>query len=369
MGNVIEINGRKYDAATGKLLGSDAAAKHQKAATSHAVSVDGMVGRKKPAPSRVSTPKVASKSVQRSQTLMRTAVKKPQPKTSAKPTSISGITKSHLGVSRQRLQSATSTQRSPLVTHFGGPEQSRNNTVVKKIQHMPVKKPEPAQHHTAHSSAVHTAKSSESHAVLKTDSAHTPVVHKQRNAAAAKMIEAALANATAHEQPLHQKTRRRHKIAHRLGVSARAIAISSTVLAGVLLGGFFAIQNVPNLSMRVAAARAGFDATMPGYSPSGFGFKGPINYSPGQVVISFKSATDNREYELTQRASNWNSDALLANFVAVNGQQYQAYKDRGRTLFIYGKSNATWVDNGIWYQIEGESQMTTDQIIRVAASM
>ena len=126
---------------------------------------------------------------------------------------------------------------------------------------------------------------------------------------------------------------------------------------------------MPNLSVRVAAARAGFDANMPGYKPSGYSFSGPINYSPGQVTITFKSNTDNKAYSVTQRASNWNSDALLSNYVVAENKQYQTYLDRGRTLYIYDGSNATWVDNGVWYQVEGDAEITTDQLVRIAASI
>jgi hypothetical protein len=121
--------------------------------------------------------------------------------------------------------------------------------------------------------------------------------------------------------------------------------------------------------MRIAAARAGFDASMPAYKPAGFSFKGPINYSAGQVVVSFNSNTDDRQYSVKQQESSWNSDALLSNFVVANNSQYQTYIDRGRTLYIYDGSNATWVDNGVWYQVEGPSDMTTDQLVRIAASI
>jgi hypothetical protein len=183
------------------------------------------------------------------------------------------------------------------------------------------------------------------------------------------MLDRAMQNASSHEQsaPVHHK--KRSKLSKKLGISSKAIAMSTAVLAGVLLGGFFAVQNVPNLSMRIAAARAGFAAEMPGYQPAGFSFKGPINYSPGQVTITYKSNSDSRTYDVTQHASNWNSEALLANYVQTEGKQYQTYLDRGRTLYIYDGSNATWVDDGVWYQIEGESNMTTDQLIRIAASI
>lgn len=371
MGNVIEINGKKYDAATGKLLSSQDASKVVKQApqtasttkTQHrsGISVDGMMGRRR---TPTTAPAKATKQVQKSQTLMRSAVKKPSP--TVKPASAPSITKAHLGQVKKRQQTAQEIKQNPLISHYGDQASARSH-VVKKIGHLPVKQPtavpKPAPQH-APPTITHTAS--------KVGKAASQGSVEKKNLVAAKMIESALANATAHEQPHvthHHQTKRRHRIARRLGISARAVAISSTVLAGVLLGGFFAIQNVPNLSMRVAATQAGFDATMPGYKPSGFSFKGPINYSPGQVTVSFRSNTDSRQYELTQRASNWNSEALLANFVLENKQPYQAYEDRGRTLFIYGKSNATWVDNGIWYQVEGNSQLSTDQLIRIASSM
>jgi hypothetical protein len=184
------------------------------------------------------------------------------------------------------------------------------------------------------------------------------------------MLDKALASASSHEAetPIHHK-KKRSKLGKKLGISPKAASISMAVLAFVLLAGFFTVQSVPNLSMRLAATRAGFDATMPGYQPTGFSFKGPIKYSPGQVTISFKSNTDGRQYDVKQQASNWNSDALLSNYILAEGKTYQTYLDRGRTLYIYNGSSATWVDNGVWYTVEGESNMTTDQLIRIAASI
>jgi hypothetical protein len=145
-----------------------------------------------------------------------------------------------------------------------------------------------------------------------------------------------------------------------VGVILLSIAISSVLLA---------TRYVPNFALRVAATRAGVAASMPGYKPSGYAFRGPVNYSKGQVVITFKATTDDRNFSLSQQASNWNSDALLANYIEAHNKQYQTYLDRGRTLFIYDKSNATWIDDGVWFKIEGDSDLTTDQLIRIAASM
>jgi hypothetical protein len=357
--NVIEINGKKYDATTGKLV--DNARTPMKASLRPAQNIGSIDGfsRKKPTtvnaitkPSKISPARRqavhATKPVQKSQTLMRSAVKKPVPKTIQQPVS-SDKKISSLGLSPHRFEAAKNTPTNTQVYRYGAQPQ-HSNSVVMKLQPLTVKKEEEVLTHAVPATKVF-------------------IQQKPHMSAAAKMIEKSLASATAHEHPQHEAPKKHRKFAHKLGISARTMAISSTVLAGVLLGGFFAVQNVPNLSMRVAAARAGFDANMPGYNPSGFSFKGPINYSPGQVTVSFRSNTDSRNYDVTQRASNWNSDALLANYIIEEDKQYQTYLDRGRTLFIYDGSNATWVDNGVWYQIEGESDMTTDQLVRVADSI
>jgi hypothetical protein len=278
---------------------------------------------------------------------MRNAVKKPT--ASPKQHSEKVDYKAQLGSRYSRSKSAMEIAKSPKVHRYE--HHTTSSSLVKKVQPLEVKKHTP-------------------HVVPNSDSRHSQHPNqKPHMSAAAKMIENSLANATAHEHPIHKLPKKRGRFAKKLGVSSRAIAVSSTVLAGILLGGFFAVQNVPNLSMRVAATRAGFDARMPGYSPSGFSFKGPINYTAGKVTISFQSNSDDRNYAVTQTASNWNSDALLANYILQEDKQYQTYVDKGRTLYIYDGSNATWVDNGVWYQVEGESAMTTDQLIKIASSI
>jgi len=344
--NVIEINGKKYNAITGKLLSEQSKASKK--------STDGLVNnanhKKTKARKKASHVK---KKPNKSQTLMRSAVKKPvvkHKKKVKKVASVAGIRKPTLKTPKHRISKASAAKKSTMISHFG--DMTSRSSVIKKVQHLPVKK----QRMNPAVQTTHTAPA------IKEEPINPGSV------TAARLIEKALSNATSHEQPVHHRKKRK-KITRKLGVSAKAITLSSTVLAGVLLGGFFAVQNVPNLSMRVASARAGFSATLPDYHPSGFSFAGPINHTPGQITVSYQSNTDDRSYQLTQRASNWNSDALLSNFVVASNQQYQTYLDRGRTLFIYDESNATWVDNGIWYQIEGKSQMTTDQLVRIAASM
>ena len=355
----IEINGKKYDAATGKQLQSSASSASTVTSISpkqNSGSIDGFSRRKTTARTPANH---AAKSTQKSQTLMRKSVKKPDAPSPVNKAE-NHISKSSLGQQPRRVASARLTTKSPHVQKYGA--FAHRSSIIKQHAELPVKQ-EPSQIHKSQPLArVATA---------------TPVISQttpaqKRKLMTERMIESALDNSQSHEQVHHapkQLKKRRKSLAKRLGVSTRSMAMSSAALAAVLLAGFFALQNVPNFAMRVAATRAGFDAELPDYKPAGFSFKGPINYSAGKVTVSFRSNSDNRAYDVTQQSSKWNSDALLSNYVVAENKQYQTYQDRGRTLYIYDGSNATWVDNGIWYQIQGESNMTTDQLIRIASSI
>ncbi len=202
------------------------------------------------------------------------------------------------------------------------------------------------------------------------ESGKSTLKHSKAPSKTSDLLEKALEAARGHtEAPYQHRLSPIKRLSKRLGVSGRATAIGTAVLAGLLLGGFYAYQNVPNLAMRMAASRAGFKAGMPSYAPSGFGFNGPVQYSSGQVVVNFKSRSDERFFHITQQATNWNSDSLLNNYVLASGKQYQTYQDRGRTIYIYDGSSATWVNGGVWYQIDGKSDLTSDQLVRIAASL
>ncbi len=360
----IEINGKKYDAATGKMFtGQQSTVIKPTATVKHGIgSVDGFARR------AVRAQKVAAhtqKAPQRSQTLMRKGLRKPVASAvkHRKTTTIQrpAISKSSLGVSARRQNAAKAITKSPQVRKFDHSTASRS-TVVKKAMAIT---PKPAPSHVA--KKIQTA-------TIETSRQHTGKHSETSRQASVRMIEKALETATSHtEQTMahaKQTTKKRtSKLRKKLGVSKRALSLGSGALAVVLLAGFFAVQNVPNLSMRVAATRAGFDASMPDYQPAGFSFDGPIDYNAGRVTVSFKSNSDERTYSLTQRSSNWTSDALLANFIESEEKQYQTFLDKGRTLYLYDGSNATWIDNGIWYQIEGDSDLTTDQLVRIASSI
>lgn len=143
----------------------------------------------------------------------------------------------------------------------------------------------------------------------------------------------------------------------------------ATSLAATLVVGYFVYLNIPNFALRIAASRAGFEASLPAYKPSGFGLDGPISYSKGQITLRYDTSSDDREFKIVQRQSSWDSLSLQANYVALQSTDFLTFNERGLTIYVFNGSNATWVDGGIWYTIEGDSKLDSSQLVRIASSL
>jgi hypothetical protein len=96
---------------------------------------------------------------------------------------------------------------------------------------------------------------------------------------------------------------------------------------------------------------------------------GPIQYQPGEVTLNYRSTSDQRGFNVVQKNSSWNSETLLENFVTAANKPYQTFQANGRTIYIYDGNKATWVDGGIWYNIDGQSNLNSDQLLRIAGSL
>jgi hypothetical protein len=274
---------------------------------------------------------------------MRTAVKKPHtPKIHSSTHSVHASRHQHDPKTKVRAAQSVNVHKSSMISKFGGTSKSRP---VLATSVLPVKE-EPAR--IPH---------------LK------DLPAKRGGHASDNPFREAIENSSAHELPRHRKPRLHHRVTRKLHVKPRAAGLASLATAFLLIGGFFAYQNVPNLAVKMAATRAGVKAQLPAYRPAGFAMSGPVQYRPGHIAISFKSKTDDRNFVVSQSNSEWNSETLLENFVTSSRRPYQTYQDKGKTIYIYDGSNATWVDSGVWYKIEGNSSLNSDQLIRIANSL
>lgn len=377
----IELNGKLYDARSGRIIDDTVPARPavsptpaQKRPVQHSGRVvDGFVRRpnvaaaqpakvvakpvqvtapvettvKKVKPAAQRAPVVHAKAkLQKSKTLMRPAVKKPKQIVEA-----TTVPAKHTQLKKQdptRELRAASVPKSTLVSRFNH-SATPEATIVKRQASLPVS-PAPPMTEQIGSKVAQLATSTEAQVKHSVD-----------------IIEESLRNATAHLEVFEDKAKK--GFLERFGFKHKGANIASLTVAGFLLVGFFAYQNILNVEMRVAATRAGLSAHMPGYNPAGFSAANGVKSEPGKVAVTFTSNTDDKHYTLTQQASNWSSDSLLTNHVLASKQPYQTYQDEGKTIYITDNSNATWVNGGVWYKIDGNASLTSDQLLRIANSL
>ena len=362
--NIIEINGKLYDAKSGQPLTDSAvhAVNHTASKSvdgfsrhsSNKITVASAVSTATPATApKVRTqqraaPHNVKRSVSRSTTLNRSGVKAPVTVTErsdhqSKPTAVSVVYSSatkHADTARFIRSQHVAKSSAIARFHSSNSKMQTETTATTPI----------AGTLTKHLENIHTLT--------------TPILgsHTQSLSTKERLIKTAVGHAatdTAIKKPhAHKKTQ------FKLGKYA------TSGLVVLLLAGYVAYLNVPSISMKVAANRAGFAATMPSYKPAGYSLSGPIAYNPGQVTVNFQSNTDDRKFSLKQQPTTWDSTALLENFVTKQTNNYLTYQDRGLTIYIYDGSSAAWVNGGKLYNLQGSnSRLDTDQLLKLATSV
>lgn len=314
--SVITINGRRYNAVTGQpIVGDQAVTAPREQRTYTDVALPKKTIASKPS-------HAVHQTTQKSQTLLRKALKKPEP-----------------------VVHPAATPTHPMVSKF-----SAHATPLPVEPHTEVAAPTPiapAQTHPVVARALRAP--------------HQPVPERQLSGTELK--EKLIKERLAEVSNSHKKAKTR-----KLLVRPRMATMLTASLAFLILGGYLAYINLPVVSMRVAASKAGIAAVMPNYKPEGYSLNGPISYSPGEVVIRYQSGKNTTAYQVIEHASNWDSQALLDNYVAKNTNNYQTILDRGLTIYTFN-GKAAWVTGGLLYTIDGNAHLTTEQVLKIAASI
>jgi hypothetical protein len=177
------------------------------------------------------------------------------------------------------------------------------------------------------------------------------------------IFERALAHATSHQQPGVKHKR----VGHHKSRLRRLTSIGAASLSVLLIVGFVAYQNVAQIKLHVADSKAGINAKLPSWSPSGFTVAS-VQAHPGSVAVNF-AGNDKRSFSLIQTASKWNNSTLFNNYVFPVSNSYEAVQARGTTIYTYNNNDATWVSNGIWYKLITNGALSTSQLVSVAVSL
>ena len=149
----------------------------------------------------------------------------------------------------------------------------------------------------------------------------------------------------------------------------RRLSIAGAMVALLAFGGYLTYHNMPAIATRMAAAQAGINASFPSYQPSGYSLAGGISQQQGSVLMKFAANAGPGTFTLTQSRSDWDSSAVLANYVLPSfGRNFATTTSRGLT--IYSTHNAAaWVNGGILYTIKGNAPLSSEQVERIAVSM
>lgn len=184
-----------------------------------------------------------------------------------------------------------------------------------------------------------------------------------------RLLDQALHRADAHKKAMQGKLPGRSWWRRTLD-APRWASLGTAFLIIAILGAFFAWQNVPQVSMRLAATKSSVNASVPDYTPPGFSFAGPIQYTNSSVTMDFKANSDDaRNFKITQEKSTETSPSLAANSLA-DDSTVQTSQVNGTTVYIYGDQNhATWVNHGVRYTIQDNAKLDTEQILKIAGSL
>lgn len=164
------------------------------------------------------------------------------------------------------------------------------------------------------------------------------------------------------------ETKRTRKIGliSRFGWVRLTLMITCTATATIALAYFIntASNEVP---LSKAASYSGIKATYP---------KVPSNYqlldvasSSGKITMNFKS--EDGSFSLTEESTNWDSDALLNNYIKENytTDEYSVVLEQGLTIYM-GDKWETWVNSGVWYKLNIKTgSLTKKQLKTIATSL
>ncbi len=361
--SIIEINGHRYDATTGQMLGM---VRHSATQIKNNASgvIDGVVRQPATNVTRSSihhassaskrikqTAQTIHKKTERSRTLMRSGVKKPQSK---KPTAVA--TKAVPASSYHRHLTPNQSVAHPTQTAAV----AINNQVV-RFGHVGLK-PKANSKQVHHGEIVRRPKPTAG----KTSSANLGAKPMPSMVASAshleleRMLDHALTTADAHKQTHAYKARKT--------LGWPLIIAGFFILAAIVF--ILLIKNVPAIAMKVVATRAHINASVPAYAPQGYSYSSPIQYDNKAVTLRYEASSDSaKSYAISQEKSDWDSITLASNALAGKSQ-VQTSQINGTTVYIYGAGNdATWVNHGIRYTLNDNANLESDQILKIASSL
>lgn len=359
--NLLHLNGVTYDTRTGKVV---SAGPEQTPRTKPLQQlrqtqpvVDGFMKPKRVRPQSQAhdsaNPPVSEIKIprtQKSQTLTRHAVKKPE--------------------KNEMIERAAHKSLQPLKTHrLFDFKKAEHASKIQKSEHI-----SRFQNTTEHVAPAHQPQQEQQRIAPKTAqppaSAHIQLPKNEAKPQKQNPLAQAVEQATSHTNTYQAESNPRgikkaFMWTRTLSNTVRYAMVALLLLAGL---GIITYSSAPIISYEIASARSGMDVERPAYTPSGFSLSKDVEYQEGSLKLRYISHSDNRSYTVQKEKTDWNTEALRNDFVEAQGL-YQSISTRGKTIYLYEQSHATWIDGGVWYTIKDTAGLSSDQVLRIANSL
>lgn len=346
--STVDINGQRYNAITGQLVGTMKKAATQVKKPSVGFNLDGFTKRSPQLKPRTKRSVSSIKRVpERSKTLMRSVVKKP----STKMQKTDSVKNHNLTPNYARAFRAKITPKNDKVRKFGllsskdRAQSAKDRTITAEI--ITRRAPQARTISSASASAQTTAVELTSHQQLE------------------RLLDYALHRADAHKQALKHSAK---KPWHKVKGLPKWLSIAAVFFVFGGVGGFIVWKNVPAVPLKVAASRAQINASLPSYTPAGFNYAGHIEVKAGAITIPYTDSS--KSYTVTQKASKMDSSSLADTALPKNVPTQTLDASGHAPVFGYtdnDNSVATCVSGGVQTIVSGN--IDTDSAQKVASSL
>ena len=345
--SIIEINGNRYDAVTGQLIGAVKQAAHRAINPTQGLNIDGFSRHATRAKAHAKrTVQELQRKPQRSKTLMRSVVKKPTRVLLESKTRLRSLSPDYARASR-----AKNVPRDAKVQRFGLLPFSRNASHESEAKSGEI----------INQSQIKTL----AHRSVATTAVAPAVIANTSHHKLERLLDYALAQADAHKKELDKSTKNRRKLFKHL---PKWLVVSLLILGLTAATLFVVWHKVPQASLKLAATKAHVNASLP--TPIS-GYKiGPITALENAVITTIQSTSDSsKKYTVTEQVSNQPAASLAANASVGNrGQQVQTVQDKDKIYVLSqdsSKSTAACTKGANTISVEAE-KLNVAQLLEAA---
>lgn len=178
----------------------------------------------------------------------------------------------------------------------------------------------------------------------------------QRTNGPTDIFEHALANAD------HFVDTKSHSAHYKKKVHTHVASMALGSLALIIIAAFVAYQNNPALQLKVASLKAGVSASMPNFAAAGFHYNG-VEAGDGKLMVGFQGKSG--DYQLTQTDTNLSGSDMIQSISSTDATgtpTYTAVQAGNVTVYRFSNTTATWVSGGKWYTVSGTGALSNDQV-------